>query len=86
MKIRDLAKLLCQREGLKVEVSIANMYEILGHLADIIFEDMEIDHEILPEHGNKRGFVRELLAFTGRIGRLQELIQVCQAERPSIEW
>lgn len=57
----------------------------LSELKDICF-DMEIDYEILPDHDNKPGFVRELLGFTGRIGRLNELVQVCQAERPSIEW
>ncbi len=64
-----------------------NMIEFfnLSELKDICF-DMEIDYESLPEHGHKKGFVRELLAFAGRISRLHELIQVCQAERPHLEW
>lgn len=57
----------------------------LSELMDICF-DMGIDYETLPEHGNKKGFVRELLAYAGRIGRLRELIQVCQEERPSATW
>lgn len=60
-------------------------YFNLPELKDICF-DMDVDYELLPEHGEKRGFVRELLAYLGRVGRLHELIQVCQAERPHIEW
>ncbi len=57
----------------------------LSELKDICF-DMEIDYETLSEHGNLKGFVRELLAYAGRIGRLNELIQICQEERPSLQW
>ena len=57
----------------------------LSELKNICFY-MEINHEILPDHDHIGGFVRELLAYAGRIGRLQELVQVCQTERPHLEW
>lgn len=57
----------------------------LSELKNICFF-MEIDYENLPEHDQKSGFVRELLAFAGRIGRLHELIQMCQQERPQLVW
>ena len=57
----------------------------LSELKDICF-DMEIDYENLPDHGYLSGFVRELLAYARRIGRLNELIRVCQSERPHMAW
>lgn len=60
-------------------------YFSLSELKNICF-DLDIDYENLPEHDHKSGFVRELLAFAGRIGRLQELIQVCREERPQLAW
>jgi hypothetical protein len=36
--ITDLAVELCKREGLKKQVDVAQMKEILGHLADIFYE------------------------------------------------
>ena len=57
----------------------------ISELKDICF-DMEIDYEELPDHGHLKGFVRELLAFAKRIGRLIELIEVCRSERPHLDW
>ena len=64
-----------------------NMIEAfsLEELKDICF-DLEIEHENLPGHDQKSAFVRELIGYTQRIGRLSELIQVLQAERPHLEW
>ena len=57
----------------------------LEELKDICF-DLEINHESLPSHTQLNGFVRELIGFAQRQGRLNELIQVLQAERPHLEW
>ncbi|MCA9942109.1 MAG: ATP-binding protein [Anaerolineales bacterium] len=57
----------------------------ISELKDIC-SDMEIDYENLPDHGHKKGFVRELIAHTERANRYHELIQVLQAERPHLEW
>ena len=57
----------------------------LSELKNICFF-LGIEYENLPDHNQKDGFVRELLAYTGRIGRLKELIQVLQAERPHLAW
>lgn len=57
----------------------------LEELKDIC-SDMEIEYENLPNHGQLNSFVRELIAFAGRIGRLNELIEICQTERPHLEW
>ncbi|MCA9948468.1 MAG: ATP-binding protein [Anaerolineales bacterium] len=45
-----------------------------------------VDYENLPEHDQKNSFVRELLGYVGRIGRLQDLIKLCQQERPQLVW
>ncbi len=57
----------------------------LSELKNICFF-IGVDYENLPEHDQKTSFVRELLGHVGRIGRLQELIQVCQQERPQLVW
>ena len=57
----------------------------LSELKDICF-DLEIRHENLPDHDHLSGFVRELLAYAGRIGRMNELVRMCRAERPRLEW
>jgi hypothetical protein len=64
-----------------------NMIEAfsLEELKDICF-DLEIEYENLPGHNQKNAFVRELIGYTQRIGRLHELVQVLQAERPHLEW
>ena len=41
MTIQQLSRLLCKREGLKAQVNIAQMNEILGHLSDMHFEEIE---------------------------------------------
>ncbi|HEX6385760.1 MAG TPA: hypothetical protein VF177_13905 [Anaerolineae bacterium] len=57
----------------------------LNELKNICFF-LGIEYENLPDHDQKDGFVRELLAYAGRIGRLKELVQVLQAERPHLAW
>jgi len=57
----------------------------LSELKDICF-DMSINYDDLPGHEKRSDLVRELLAFAERIGSLQELVQVCQQERPHLEW
>lgn len=47
MTIKQLAKEIAKREGLKKSVDIAQMQEILGHLSDILFEEFEQDGDIL---------------------------------------
>lgn len=42
--LRALAVELCRREGLKKQVDIAQMLEILGHLSDIFYEYESIDY------------------------------------------
>lgn len=39
MKLMDVIKELCRREGLKREVDAAQMKEIVAHLSDMIRED-----------------------------------------------
>lgn len=57
MTIKKLAKLLTTREGLKHQVSIADMTEILCHLADLIYEAEDKDapiFDVLVDIGCKR--------------------------------
>lgn len=49
-----------------------------------ICADMEIEYEDLPVA--KKSFVRELMAQLTRTGRLEELIMICQEERPTHSW
>lgn len=42
MTIKKLIKELCKREGLKKQVDIAQVTEIVGHLAEIVFEECEV--------------------------------------------
>lgn len=49
MTIKQLAKELAKREGLKKQVDIAQIQELLGHLSDILFEEFERDGDILGE-------------------------------------
>lgn len=61
MTIKKLAKLLTAREGLKKQVSIADMAEILGHLSDMIFEDEERHtgiYDVLLINGCKRAALK----------------------------
>ena len=59
-----------------------NMVELfsLSELKDICF-DLDINYEKLPGHDHLNGFVRELLGWVQRNGRLHELIQHLQEER-----
>lgn len=80
--IRPKESLVAQRRRF-----FRNMTETfsLKELKNICFF-LGIEYENLPDHDQKDGFVRELLAYAERIGRLKELIQECQAERPHLEW
>ncbi|MCA9996777.1 MAG: ATP-binding protein [Anaerolineales bacterium] len=57
----------------------------LPDLRDICF-DMGIDYENLPNHTQKSELVRELIADCTRNGRFPDLLQLCQSERPHLEW
>lgn len=46
---------------------------------------LRVDYDNLGG-GNKRGKIRELVLLMNREGRLPELVDKCQAERPSINW
>lgn len=39
MTIAKLAKELCKREGLKKQIDIAQMTELLGHVSDILYAE-----------------------------------------------
>lgn len=39
MRVRELIKELCKREGLKRQSDIAQVGELVGHLSDIVYED-----------------------------------------------
>ena len=39
MRFKQLVKEICAREGLKKQVDVAQVSELLGHLADIAYED-----------------------------------------------
>lgn len=39
MTIKQLAKEICKREGLKKQVDIAQVTEIIGHVADIFWPE-----------------------------------------------
>lgn len=57
MTIKNLAKLLTSKEGLKKQVSIADMTEILGHLSDLVFEENDRQtgvYDALLVNGYKR--------------------------------
>lgn len=83
------------RGPIKPKVSLAQQRKIffnhltqafsLTELKKICFF-LGIDHESLPDHSQKNSFVIELLGYAERRGRLRELIQECQAERPHLEW
>ncbi len=57
----------------------------LEELRNICF-DLEIEYENLSNHTQRNAFVRELIAYTQRVGRLAELVDVLRAERPHLEW
>jgi hypothetical protein len=47
--------------------------------------DLEIDYDDLPGQG-RTGKVRELLGHLERVGRIPDLIKLCQQLRPHIRW
>lgn len=81
-RIQPKESLYQQRKRLRE--NIINSFN-LSELKDICF-DLEINYESLPGHDHLNGFVRELLAFTNRTGRLNELIEVLATERDNLEW
>lgn len=58
MTINKLVKELCKREGLKKQVDIAQIREIIGHLSDMVheFDDLYGNDVVgaLLENGRKR--------------------------------
>jgi hypothetical protein len=42
MKFKQIVKEICKREGLKKEVNVAQVTEILSRLADILYEDRRV--------------------------------------------
>ncbi len=40
MKVKELVREICLREGLKKSVDIAQVTEIVGHLADVMEEEL----------------------------------------------
>jgi hypothetical protein len=59
--VSGLAKELAKREGKKKQVDIAQLTEMLGHLSDIIFEQIrfsdrsgELISQILYKNGSRR--------------------------------
>ena len=40
ISVRKLASILCKAEGLKKQVSVGNMREILSLLSDLLFDDL----------------------------------------------
>lgn len=58
MNLKELTKEICKREGLKKQVEIGNVREILGHLSDLFFEECGEQHAetyvVLVENGKKR--------------------------------
>lgn len=42
MKIKKLVKELCRIEGKKKQVDVAQMTEIVGHLSDILYNDIPL--------------------------------------------
>jgi hypothetical protein len=45
MNLKEITQLLCQQEGLKVEVSYGNMREILGLVAKLLYQDNLNEHK-----------------------------------------
>ena len=43
MTIAKLVKELCAREGLKKQVEVAQVRELVGHLSDLVFENVVRD-------------------------------------------
>lgn len=55
MNMRELASELAEAEGLKVEVSVGNMREILGLLSDLIYAEGGDDLvNLLYRNGKRR--------------------------------
>jgi hypothetical protein len=71
-----------QRKQLRQNMTTAFNLE---ELRNICF-DLEIEYENLSNHTQRDAFVRELIAYTQRVGRLAELVEVLRAERPHLEW
>jgi hypothetical protein len=62
MTIKQLVKELCRREGLKKSMDVAQVTELVGHLADLIFTEQSLQGPVsiptifknLYELGKKR--------------------------------
>jgi hypothetical protein len=56
----------------------------MSELHDLCFT-LNVDFDELPDAG-KEGKIRELLQYLNRHGRLEELVQLCAQQRPSLSW
>lgn len=56
----------------------------MSELHDLCFT-LNVDFDGLPGDG-KKGKVRELLQYLKRCGRIDELVQLCAQQRPSLSW
>lgn len=64
--VSDIAKELAKREGKKKQVNIAQLSEQLGHLSDMIFEQIrsglrsgDLISQILYKNGSRRAKVQK---------------------------
>lgn len=53
MKIKDIALHLAKKESLKKQINIAQIKEVLGHLAELISSDADALLNVIA-YGNKR--------------------------------
>lgn len=70
-----------RRRFRKMMIDAFNLSELMD-----ICTDLGVDYENLPQHQQKNGLVRELIADSRRNGRFPELLQLCQSERPHLAW
>lgn len=61
--INQLVKKLCQLEGLKSQTSVGNVRELVGHLSDILYQDLANINFLFDD---PEGVVIKLLYFNGR--------------------
>jgi len=63
-----------------------NLVEVFSESElDVLCYDMNLDYENLPGEGKDRK-AKELVAYLERRGRVPELIDRCNLERPNVQW
>jgi len=65
----------------KKMMEVFNLHELV-----VICFDLGIDHENLPDHTIKERLIIELIAYCKRSELFEDLVQICQEERPQAEW